>query len=215
MKKELLPECHIVDQGYMSIRLIQQSQDEYQTDLLGPVSTGSGWQAQAGQGFDLSHFKIDWKRQVAKCPQGKFSRDWKVGQDNYGNPIIHVGFRERDCAKCPVRSQCTRAKTAPRELTVKLPEAYQVLQAARARQETDEFKQRYALRAGVEGTISQAVRGFEIRQCRYAGLAKTRLQHILTAAAINVVRAVNWLEGVPLAKARQSRFAKLAPVRAV
>jgi len=59
MQKELLPECHIVDQGYMSTRLIQQSQDEYQTDLFGPVSTGSGWQAQAGQGFDLSHFKID------------------------------------------------------------------------------------------------------------------------------------------------------------
>ena len=76
-------------------------------------------------------------------------------------------------------------------MTVKLPEAYQVLQAARVRQETDEFKQRYALRAGVEGTISQAVRGFEIRQCRYTGLAKTHLQHILTAAAINVVRAVN------------------------
>ncbi len=215
MQKGLLPQQHIVDQGYMSTRLIQTSQDEYGVDLFGPVSTGSGWQAQAGQGFDLSHFKIDWKRQVAKCPQGKCSRDWKVGQDNYGNSVIHVGFRERDCAKCPVRSQCTRAKTAPRELTVKLPQAYRVLQEARARQEIDEFKQQYALRAGVEGTVSQAVRGFEIRQCRYVGLAKTHLQHILSAAAINVVRAVNWLEGVPLAKARQSRFAKLAPVRAV
>ncbi|MBD3887627.1 transposase [Phormidium tenue FACHB-886] len=63
------------------------------------------------------------------------------------------------------------------------------------------FKQRYALRAGVEGTISQAVRGFVVRNCRYIELAKTHLQHILTTAAMNVVRAVNWLEGVPLAKA--------------
>lgn len=214
MQKGLLPERHVVDQGYMSTRLIQHSQAEYKIDLFGPVSTGSGWQAQAGQGFDLSHFKINWKRQVAKCPQGKYSRDWKVGQDSYGNSVIHVGFRERDCAKCPVRSQCTRAKIAPRELTLKLPQDYQILQQARIRQATDEFKQQYTVRAGVEGTISQAVRGFAVRHCRYVGLAKTHLQHILTAAAMNVIRAVNWLEGVPLAKARQSRFAKLASAKA-
>jgi transposase len=124
-------------------------------------------------------------------------------------------LQEVYCAKCPVRPQCTHAKIAPRELTLKLPEEYQILQQARIRQETDEFKQQYAIRAGVEGTISQAVRGFAVRNCRYIGLAKTHLQHILTAAAMNVVRAVNWLEGVPLAKPRQSQFAKLAPAKAI
>jgi len=89
------------------------------------------------------------------------------------------------------------------------------LQQARDRQATDKFKQEYAIRAGVEGTISQAVRGFGVRHCRYIGLAKTHLQHILTDAAINVVRAVNWLEGVPLAQARLSQFAKLAPTKAI
>jgi len=44
-----------------------------------------------------------------------------------------------------------------------------------------------AICAGVEGTIFQAVRGFEVRSCRYIGLAKTHLQHHLTAAAMNVV----------------------------
>jgi transposase len=57
------------------------------------------------------------------------------------------------------------------------------------------------------------VRGFQLRNCRYIGLAKTHLQHVVTAAAMNVVRAINWLEGVPLAKARQSHFAKLAPAK--
>ncbi len=72
-------------------------------------------------------------------------------------------------------------------------------QHTRRRQETDGIKQQYAIRAGVEGTISQAVRGFEIRNCRYVGLTKTHLQHLFTAAAMNVVRVINWLEGVPLA----------------
>jgi transposase len=212
-EKGLQPERHTVDQGYISTRLIMQSQDEYQIDLFGPVSTGSGWQAQAREGFDLAHFKIDWQRQVVKCPQRKRSRVWKPGRDSYGKPVIHVEFSKRDCSKCPVRSQCTRAKTAPRELTLKLPEEYQVLQQSRLRQTTDEFKQQYAIRAGAEGTISQAVRGFELRDCRYIGLAKTHLQHVITSAAMNVVRVINWLEGVPLAKTRQSYFARLAPAR--
>jgi transposase len=132
---------------------------------------------------------------------------------SYGNPVIHVSFSARDCTACPVRSRCTRSKQAPRELSLKLPEEYEALKRARERQTTEAFKQQFAIRAGAEGTISQAVRGFEIRHCRYAGLAKTHLQHVMTAAAMNVVRVINWLEGVPLAKARRSHFAQLAPHR--
>jgi len=130
---------------------------------------------------------------------------------SYGNPVIHVSFSARDCTARTVRSRCTRSKRAPRELSLKLPEEYEALKRARERQTTEVFKQQFAIRAGAEGTISQAVRGFEIRHCRYAGLAKTHLQHVMTAAAMNVVRVINWLEGVPLAKARRSHFAQLAP----
>ena len=65
-----------------------------------------------------------------------------------------------------------------------------------------------------EGTISQGVRGFGLRNARYIGEAKTHLQHILTACAINISRIDNWLTGTPLAKTRTSRFAKLYPIAA-
>ena len=78
------------------------------------------------------------------------------------------------------------------------------------RQTTAEFKQQYSLRSGIEGTISQGIRGFNLRQCRYVGLEKTRLQHILTAAAINLERIYAWLEEIPLAKTRISHFEKMA-----
>ena len=80
----------------------------------------------------------------------------------------------------------------------------------RERQKTDEFKERYKQRAGVEGTISQGVRAFSLRRTRYVGLAKTHFQDIATAAAINLTRMAAWLEGEPLAKTRRSRFASLA-----
>jgi len=94
-----------------------------------------------------------------------------------------------------------------------LPQTQHVaLQLARAYQKTETFRQRYRKRAGVEGTISQGTRGFGLRRSRYMGLAKTRLQHILTAAAINLMRTADWLEQAPRAQTRLSHFAALAPV---
>jgi transposase len=89
-------------------------------------------------------------------------------------------------------------------------EEYQALAAARVRQTTEVFKQQYAIRAGIEGTISQSVRSFDLRQCRYIGLSKAHFQHLATAAALNLVRILAWLEGIPLAQTRQSHFARLA-----
>jgi transposase len=51
---------------------------------------------------------------------------------------------------------------------------------------------------------------FGMRQSRYIGLAKTGLQEVCTAAAINVSRVVRWLDGAPRAKTRVTRFAALA-----
>ena len=86
---------------------------------------------------------------------------------------------------------------------------HEALQHARQEQTTQEWQQQYAKRAGVEGTISQAVRGFGLRECRYIGLAKTHLQHVLTAAALNLARLDDWFTGKKRAETRVSRFAAL------
>ena len=78
-------------------------------------------------------------------------------------------FRKSHCSACPVRSQCTRSKVKPRGLTLMIQEDYEALANARQRQKTAEFKEQYSLRSGIEGTISQAVRGFNLRPCRYRG----------------------------------------------
>jgi transposase len=89
-------------------------------------------------------------------------------------------------------------------------EEHELTQKTRREQNTLEFKAEYATRAGIEGTLSQGERGFDMRHARYIGLAKTHLQQLTSAAAINLVRAVNWMDRVPLAKTRTSHFAALA-----
>ena len=63
---------------------------------------------------------------------------------------------------------------------------------------------------GIEGTVSEGVRGFGLRRRRYVGLAKAHLQHVITAAAMNLSRLAAWLAGVPHGRTRVSRFARLA-----
>ena len=130
--------------------------------------------------------------------------------DGEGNPSIHIAFNPKDGRPCPCRAQCTKAKVGARGITIRPQEQHEAIQAARARQQTTEFKQQYAKRAGVEGTISQGVRRSDLRRARYIGLAKTRLQHLLMAVALNLVRVVAWLREQPRAPTRTSRFAAFA-----
>lgn len=208
--KELLPQTHLVDMGYVDAGILVSSQDEYHLDLVGPTKGDYHWQAQAGEGFAAENFVIDWQHQQATCPAGRTSLSWTPAVDNRKNEVIKIKFSRKDCAPCDFRSQCTRAKKSPRRtITIKTQREYLALREARQRQETAEFKQLYALRAGVEGTISQGVRAFGMRRSRYIGLAKTHLQHILIAAAMNIVRAIRWLSGEKLAVTRQSAFGAL------
>ncbi|GAB1537973.1 hypothetical protein NUACC21_06290 [Scytonema sp. NUACC21] len=124
-QKDLLPHLHLVDQGYTSSQLLSGSQRDYDIDLFGPVAVNIAWQAKAGLGFDISHFRVNWKRKVVYCPQGKRSSRWKNTLDVYGHPVIHVNFRTKDCKNCPVRSQCTRAANDPRALTIQAQPDYE------------------------------------------------------------------------------------------
>ena len=207
--KGLLPGDHLLDAGFVDVELLVGSQFEHGVRLVGPVRPDVSWQAQANQGYDISHFTIDWEARRVTCPEGKTSTLWKPGHDRWGNEVIHTEFSRRECLACPSRPLCTRATTEGREMTLRPRERHEALQAARVQQETAEWKAEYAVRAGVEGTLSQGVRGFGLRRCRYIGLAKAGLQHVATAAAINIYRISDWLGGVPLAATRTSRFMRL------
>ena len=83
------------------------------------------------------------------------------------------------------------------------------LQLARVRQQTAEFKQLYRKRSEIEGTLSQAIRGSGLRHSRYIGQAKTHLQNLAIAVATNPKRLDDWLNGIPMALTRHSRFTLL------
>jgi transposase len=207
--RRLLPDTHLVDSAYVDAAGLVAAQAAHGVGLHGPVSADTSWQARAGQGFDLGSFGIDWAAEQAVCPQGKPSAQWVPHHDRDGRAWIHVAFASADCQGCPTRALCTRSASKPRQLSLQPQPLQQALQQARLAQQTPAWRKEYAHRAGVEGTISQAVRSFGLRRCRWRGLAKAHLESVLIAVATNLARLDAWLLGRPLARTRTSHLARL------
>jgi transposase len=210
--KDLAPQEHFVDGASISADVLGASRDEHGITLRGPTRPIQGWQAHTDGAYDLSQFTVDWEQQQARCPQGKVSTVWREYVDREGQPYTIVRFGLQDCRPCQARPLCSRTQETGRRLHLPSQERFEALQAARAWYASEDGRQRYQCRAGVEGTLSQGVRAFGLRRSRYRGLEKTHLQHVATAAAINIDRLVAWLEERPRATTRTSRFAALAPV---
>jgi DDE family transposase len=195
--------------GYVDAELLANSQQEYGVELYGPARGDIHEQARTRKGFEAAQFTIDWEAKQAICPAGRRSISWTSAVDNRDNDVIKLKFATTDCSVCTHQADCTDSSPPRRTLTIRPRDQYLALQAARARQTSEEFKEQYAARAGIEGTLSQGIRAFELRRSRYIGLARTHLQNVLTATAMNFVRVSMWLCDTPRAKTRQSAFQRL------
>jgi transposase len=209
--KDLLPREHLVDTGYVDAEGLVRSQEDYGVAVVGPVLPDHSWQARAGEGFDVAHFVLDWDRRVATCPQGQTSVKWSPTHNTHGHEIINIRFPREACLACSSRAHCTSSASGPREITVQPRAQHTVLQATRQHQTTAAFKQQYRARAGVEGTLEQGLRVSDLRHARYLGLAKTHLQHVLTATALNIKRLAAWWDDRPFAPTRAAAFLALGP----
>ena len=209
IEQGLSSESHWVDGGYADVDVLLNSQKKG-IDLIGPMHQDTSWQTKVEGGYDQTRFSIDWDNMIATCPEGQTSIHWKDGKTASGKPNIHFAFSLPVCKTCVARERCTRAEKIGRHLTVPPQKAYEALQTARQRQETEDFKELYHRRAGIEGTIGQAANDKGARRARYRGLERTHLQHLATAAAINLERVARWLMGERPEATRISPFAVLA-----
>jgi transposase len=208
--KDCLATEHFVDQGYTSVDHLVQAREKYGVELMGAVPDDNSWQAHR-EGYDSRHFMIDWANETAICPQNHASCNWSLAKTRSQRPVMKIKFRRKDCAACPQLHLCTNNKEKRRTLTILAPQShFEAQQEARRRQDTIEFKETCQVRAGVEGTISQTACTFGIRQARYRGMAKTHLQHLATATAVNLFRVIAWLNEVPRSVTPISHFARLA-----
>ena len=189
-RRGLLPAEHLVDGGYTSLVHLERAAREHQVTVTGPLPGNPTSQHRKNEGFDRDDFHIDFDRRQVTCPQGQVSAGWHgpyPTSSPTAAPLIVARFTRSQCQPCPDRPRCTSSSDA-RNVGFPPQELRDLQVRVRAEQQTPEWKSRYAVRSGVEGTINEFAHGHGMRSCRYRGQPKAHLQHVLTAIAVNLER---------------------------
>ncbi|MFE2709950.1 transposase [Streptomyces mirabilis] len=139
---------------------------------------------------------MDYDRQKVTCPQGKVSQGWHgpyPTSSPTAAPLIVARFTKSQCQPCPAGTQCTTFRESTRTVGFPPRELRDLQLRVRTEQQTPEWKTRYPVRSGVEGTVNEFAHGYGMRRCRNRGQGKAHIQHVLTAIAVNIER----LSGLP------------------
>ena len=183
-KRRALPAEHLVDGGYASGAALADADRKYKIALVGPIGKNSSKQAKANDGFAKQNFIIDFDRREVTCPNGKVSGN--RNETPAMAPYTVVRFGKRQCGPRPEKAKCTTGEA--RTINFLPRRVHELQERNRDDQQDSAGRRLYALRSGAEGTIAEFTDGHRARHCRYHGMAKTHVQHVLTAIAVNIER---------------------------
>ena len=145
--------------------------------------------------FAKGDFKIDLEHDCVTCPAGQTMRKWKLKKVRRGVrgecvAVKQFVFAAEQCRGCVHYRQCASGKRGKGRSVTLHPEE-ELLQEARAYQETAAFREDTKLRQTVEHRLARLVQ-LGIRQARYFGRVKTKWQLLLAAAVANLVLVAAW-----------------------
>lgn len=177
------PAALYADAGYVTERTLSEA-EKSGMELLGPTRPDP----HPGP-YNADAFSVDIEKRQAVCPQGNTSTQWSRIRDTYmGTEYYRIEWASQ-CDSCPVQSQCTRSKSGRRILVVGV--RHDLVQERREEMRQADFTKKMYPRNGIEGTLSELVRGHGLRQTKYRGFNRIRLSHYLMGAACNVKRYLN------------------------
>ena len=184
------PSALYVDGAYVSSEALRDAQDEGR-ELRGPAPASPD----RGKVFTVEVFDVHVEERYAVCPNGQRSSNCsRLEEQASGKVVYRIEWSNTVCGACPLQAQCVSAGQDHRTFVV--GELHSLLQERRREMHTEAFKHDMHKRNGIEGTQSELVRGYGLRQARYRGFAKVRLQNYLIGAACNLrrlFRRLAWL----------------------
>jgi len=158
---------------------VREAVEQHGVELVAKVPPVSN-----GGRFPKTDFEIDFEAGAVTCPARETTTDARPVKDHKGRPATRFVFATSTCAACPFQTQCTTAKGG-RQITVGVHEAR--IAAARAAQVEPETKALLRRRSKVERKIDH-LQDLGMRQARYRGRRRTRLQALLAATVANFKR---------------------------
>lgn len=119
---------------------------------------------------------------VTKCPEGNKPVNNKKTKNKY-----ITTFALKTCSNCQFCSQCP-VKRGKKYYYLRFTDKNIRLAKRRAHEKTDQFKDRYRYRSGVEATMSEYDRLTGVKHLRVRGLKAVRFCATMKALAINIYR---------------------------
>ena len=182
-----IPEECYVDAGYISDDTLAQAAREDRV-LMGPARPSAN---ASGALFTADDFEVSIANRQAVCPAGHTSTQCSRLENPQTGQVDYRFEWSYHCDRCPLQSQCTKARSGRRMLVV--GQYHDHLQQRRREMQTEAFREAMKQRNGIEGTISEFARNGG-RRTRYRGLTKTSLCNYLHGAAINAKRWIRLLQ---------------------
>ena len=148
-KAALLPETMLGDTLYTNDENVQAAA-EFGVDLIGPVP-GRAPEGNA-EALTVDDFAVDERTGiVGACPAGHQPLSCTYDEQT-GKTKLEMAAGA--CAACPFRKQCPIVNTDEGRYVLEYTDKQRRLAARRREQETDVFKEQYAMRSGIESTNS-------------------------------------------------------------
>jgi hypothetical protein len=147
------PQTLFVDTAYVSAAGLATATAE-KRELVGPVMPSHPPQG----GYSVEEFRVDIAHRRAICPAGQRSTQCSRIEDRFNRMVEYRFEWSWKCGTCSLRGRCLGSKQKHR--TIRVRDNFMYLQARREEMKTDAFKEKMKRRAGIEGTISELVRGY-------------------------------------------------------
>jgi len=176
-ERNLLPDELLTDSLYGSDENCETAR-ELGTEVIAPTM-GS----QKEDVISLSDFTFSEKGKVISCPEGHFPVSTKYKKNRH-----IAAFKIDHCSNCPKRDKCP-VKAGKKHYYLRYKDKVWRIAMRRAYEKTDEFKDKYRWRAGVEATMSEYDRKTGVKNLRVRGMEAVRFCATLKAVGINIFRA--------------------------
>jgi len=135
------------------------------------------------EGITLSDFEVSEKNEIVSCPQGLAPVRNKKKKTRHS-----VAFDSQHCSLCPFQETCP-VKQGKDHHYLRYTDKEMRLAIRKAYEKTDEFKDRYRWRAGVEAAMSEYDRRTGVKHLRVRGFKAVRFCATLKAIGVNLFRA--------------------------
>ena len=132
--------------------------------------------------LSVADFQFSEKGDIVACPRG--NGPVKVKKRKRAS----IGFGPQDCQSCPHLSNCP-VKKGKKYYYLRFTEKEMRIAKRRIYEQSDQFKDRYRWRAGIEATMSEYDRRTGVKHLRVRRLKAVRFCAILKALGINIFRA--------------------------